>query len=39
MYETLCSFLNRNGVCIIMAVEDDGPQIGINRNMVKNMKE
>ena len=39
VYETVCSFSNRYGGYIIMGVEDDGTPIGINPNMVKNMKK
>lgn len=39
MYETVCSFSNRYGGYIIMGVEDDGTPIGINPNMVKDMKK
>ena len=39
VYETVCSFSNRYGGYIIMGVEDDGTPIGINRNMVKDMKK
>ena len=38
-YETVCSFSNRYGGYIIMGVEDDGTPIGINPNMVKDMKK
>lgn len=39
VYETVCSFSNRYGGYIIMGVKDDGTPIGINRNMVKDMKK
>ena len=39
VYETVCSFSNRYGGYIIMGVEDDGTPIGINPNMVKDMKK
>ena len=39
MYETVCSFSNRYGGYIIMGVEDDGIPIGINPNIVKDMKK
>ena len=39
VYETVCSFSNRYGGYIIMGAEDDGTPIGINRNMVKDMKK
>ena len=39
VYETVCSFSNRYGGYIIMGVEDDGTPIGINMNMVKDMKK
>ena len=32
-------FSNRYGGYIIMGAEDDGTPIGINRNMVKDMKK
>ena len=39
VYETVCSFSNRYGGYIIMGVEDDGIPIGINPNIVKDMKK
>ena len=39
VYETVCSFSNRYGGYIIMGAKDDGTPIGINRNMVKDMKK
>ena len=39
VYETVCSFSNRYGGYIIMGVENDGTPIGINPNMVKDMKK
>lgn len=39
VYETVCSFSNRYGGYIIIGVEDDGTPIGINPNMVKDMKK
>ena len=39
VYETVCSFSNRYGGYIIMGVEDDGTPIGINPNIVKDMKK
>ena len=39
VYETVCPFSNRYGGYIIMGVEDDGTPIGINPNMVKDMKK
>lgn len=38
VYETVCSFSNRYGGYIIMGAEDDGTPIGINRNIVRDMK-
>lgn len=38
VYETVCSFSNRYGGYIIMGVKDGGTAIGLNRNMVKDMK-
>ena len=37
--ETVCSFSNRYGGYIIMGVKDGGIPIGINRNMIKDMKK
>ena len=39
VYETVCSFSNRYGGYIIMGVKDGGVPIGLNRNMVKDMKK
>lgn len=39
VYETVCSFSNRYGGYIIMGVKDGGIPIGLNRNMVKDMKK
>ena len=39
VYETVCSFSNRYGGYIIMGVKDGGIPIGINRNMIKDMKK
>ena len=39
VYETVCSFLNRCDGYIIMGVENDGTPIGINLNVVKDMKK
>ena len=39
VYETVCSFSNRYGGYIIMGAKDDRTPIGINRNMVKDMKK
>ena len=39
VYETVCSFSNRYGGYIIMGVENDGTPIGINPNVVKDMKK
>jgi ATP-dependent DNA helicase RecG len=36
--ETVCSFSNRYGGYIIMGAQDDGTPIGLNRNMVRDMK-
>lgn len=38
IYETVCSFSNRYGGYIIMGVEDDGMPIGINKNLIREMK-
>lgn len=38
VFETVCSFSNRYGGYIIMGVEDGGIPIGINRNLIKDMK-
>lgn len=39
VYETVCSFCNRYGGYIIMGVKDGGIPIGLNRNMLKDMKK
>ena len=39
VYETVCSFSNRYGGYIIMGVKDSGIPIGLNRNMIKDMKK
>ena len=39
VYETVCSFSNRYGGYIIMGVKDNGIPIGLNRNMIKDMKK
>ena len=39
VYETVCSFSNRYGGYIIMGVKDGGVPIGLNRNMIKDMKK
>ena len=39
VYETVCPFSNRYGGYIIMGVKDGGIPIGINRNMIKDMKK
>ena len=39
VYDTVCSFSNRYGGYIIMGVEDDGTPIGINPNLIKDMKK
>ncbi len=39
VYETVCSFSNRYGGYIIMGVKDNGTPIGLNRNMIKDMKK
>lgn len=39
VYETVCSFSNRYGGYIIMGVKDGGIPIGLNRNMIKDMKK
>ena len=39
VYETVCSFSNRYGGYIIMGVKDGGTPIGLNRNMIKDMKK
>jgi ATP-dependent DNA helicase RecG len=39
VYETVCSFSNRYGGYIIMGVKDGGIPIGINRNLIKDMKK
>ena len=39
VYETVCSFSNRYGGYIIMVVKDSGIPIGLNRNMIKDMKK
>lgn len=39
VYETVCSFSNRYGGYIIMGVNDGGIPIGLNRNMIKDMKK
>lgn len=39
VYETVCSFFNRYGGYIIMGVMDNGTPIGLNRNMIKDMKK
>ncbi len=39
VYETVCSFSNRYGGYIIMGVKDGGIPIGLNRNMMKDMKK
>ena len=39
VYETVCSFSNRYGGYIIMGVKDSGTPIGLNRNMIKDMKK
>lgn len=39
VYETVCSFSNRYGGYIIMGVKDGGIPIGLNRNMIKEMKK
>jgi len=38
VYETVCSFSNRYGGYIILGAQDDGTPIGLNRNMVRDMK-
>lgn len=38
VFETVCSFSNRYGGYIIMGVEDGGIPIGINRNLIIDMK-
>lgn len=39
VYETVCSFSNRYGGYIIMGVKDSGIPIGLNRNMITDMKK
>ena len=39
VYETVCSFSNRYGGYIIIGVKDSGIPIGLNRNMIKDMKK
>lgn len=39
VYETVCSFSNRYGGYIIMGVKDCGIPIGLNRNIIKDMKK
>lgn len=39
VYETVCSFSNRYGGYIIMGVKDGGIPVGLNPNMVKDMKK
>lgn len=39
VYETVCSFSNRYGGYIIMGVKDGGDPIGLNREMIKDMKK
>lgn len=39
VYETVCSFSNRYGGYIIMGVMDNGTPIGLNRNIIKDMKK
>jgi ATP-dependent DNA helicase RecG len=39
VYDTVCSFSNRYGGYIIMGVKDGGIPIGINRNLIKDMKK
>lgn len=39
VYETVCSFSNRYGGYIIMGVKDGGTPIGLNQNMIKDMKK
>lgn len=39
VYETVCSFSNRYGGYIIMGVKDSGIPIGLNRNMIQDMKK
>ncbi len=39
VYETVCSFSNRYGGYIIMGVKDGGIPIGLNRNIIRDMKK
>lgn len=39
VYETVCSFSNRYGGYIIMGVRDGGIPIGLNQNIIKDMKK
>lgn len=39
VYETVCSFSNRYGGYIIMGVMDNGTPIGLNQNIIKDMKK
>ena len=39
VYETVCSFSNRYGGYIIMGVKGGGIPVGLNRNIIRDMKK
>jgi len=38
-FETVCSFLNRNGDNLFLGVKDDGNIVGINKDVVEQVKK
>ena len=38
-FETVCSFLNRNGGNLLLGVNDDGTIVGINKDAIEHVKK
>ena len=38
LYETICSFLNHNGGCILVGVNDNGKIIGLNPDKIQDLR-
>ena len=39
LFETICSMLNRNGGHIFLGIQDDGTEVGVYRDYIKEMKK